>query len=142
MASSPAQYATPMPMATTTTENAEDRMPSAIPESTTVAGPVCDWRAISLTTLKWSEVNHSEIFPTRMPTARPTTTDRKKPQGFFTPSTPLNISGVMMAIPITVRIEAAQVPRCNAWASLPPVGRTRKDPMIDAPMPTAAIMSG
>ena len=36
-------------MAVTTTLKAAERMPSEIPESTTVAGPVCAWRATSLT---------------------------------------------------------------------------------------------
>ena len=38
-------------IATTTTESAADRIPSAIPESTTVAGPVFAWSAIPLTML-------------------------------------------------------------------------------------------
>ncbi len=131
-----------MPAATTITENAAERMPSAIPERATVAGPVWAWRATSLTVLKWSLVNHSEICPMRMPTARPITTAMNRPHRLSTPTTSSKRKNVITATAIVVRMAALQVPRWRAAASRSPVGRTRNDPMIDAPMPSAAIASG
>jgi hypothetical protein len=63
-------------------------MPSAIPEMITVAGPVWLWRAISLTVLYSSDVNHSEIFPTNHPTTRPPTTENQSPIGLARPASP------------------------------------------------------
>ena len=57
-------------------------LPSDIPERTRVAGPVFAWSAMFLTIEWWSDVNHSEIWPTVIPTNKPIITEKKRPIGF------------------------------------------------------------
>ena len=141
-AASPAQYAAPIPTATTITEYAADFIPSEMPDRITVAGPVWAWRATSFTTLYSSEVNHIEIRPMITPMMRPTTTAPKNPHGFLTPSTPLNITGVRIATPTIVNAAAAHVPRSKVAARLALPGRTRNEPIMDASIPIDAIIKG
>ena len=124
------------------TEYAADFIPSDTPDRITVAAPVWAWRATSLTTLYWSEVNHIEILPITTPTMRPTRTAPKKPHGFLTPSTSLNNAGVRMATPRMVNPAATHVPRSRVAPRLAFPGRTMNEPMIEASIPMAAIASG
>ena len=73
----------------------------------------------------------------------PATTDMTKPHAdLSTPATSLNMTGVRITVPRIVIPMATQVPLCSAAARLPPPGFTKNDPMIEAPIPSVAIISG
>ncbi len=70
------------------------------------------------------------------------TTARTSPYALSTPSRSPNSSGVTMTTPTTVIPIAMYVPRCSAAARLPDPGFTKNEPMMEAPMPIVAMISG